>query len=194
LYTWADHEHLWVCIYPEAYDYAETLTRLNMFLEFHSEKDGLLYDVGMRKVLYCVYGKQLITGSRDMSDQMLSAVHRVLRLAKLNGRSIIVGDAIGVDLATVRYCEKNALGVEVYGVQEKPRFPVDGTYMQVKGNYNNRDRYMVRQCDLCYCIWNGKSKGAKATYDYAVDMNKRTKMLNFGNHAIDEKAQESSLP
>jgi hypothetical protein len=39
--------------------------------------------------------------------------------------------------------------------------------------YAVRDRLMAQGCDFCVAVWNGRSRGTKATFEYARRLGKR---------------------
>ena len=117
--------------------------------------------------------KLLITGSREASNRMIDVAVKAVHRAKLLDWEIIVGDASGIDTCVIRICDELRVPVTVYGGYNKIRnrskfgknIPLDQTYVQ-------RDAYMAGECDKCYAIWNGVSRGTKLTYQMALDLHK----------------------
>ena len=117
----------------------------------------------------------LITGSRDISEAGLAYARHVVARAKETGDEIIVGDAPGVDAAVMDECNRLGVSHTVVGAygRLRRRTPSAKTVMMGSGySYTARDRYMAEQCDACLAVWNGYSRGAKRTYDYAVGLGK----------------------
>lgn len=130
--------------------------------------------------------KLLITGSRDASRKMLHVARRIVRATKwddefypsLLGCEIVVGDASGIDDEVVITCRQYGVTYSCYGITQTPRNSAHiHFYDQVSGDFLSRDRVMVEQCDLCIAIWNGVSRGTKYTYDYAVKLGKKARLL-----------------
>jgi hypothetical protein len=46
--------------------------------------------------------------------------------------------------------------------------------------YAVRDRLMAQRCDLCVAVWNGRSLGTKATFEYARRVGKRAVVRTCG--------------
>jgi hypothetical protein len=42
-----------------------------------------------------------------------------------------------------------------------------------------RDRLMAQRCDPCVAVWNGRSRGTKATFEYARRLGKRVLVRAF---------------
>jgi len=109
----------------------------------------------------------LITGSRIISAAGKRYARCVVQRAKARHYTIIVGDACGIDEVVMQECHRlNTPCIVVGAGRIRRRTPSCQTRV-VQGSYTARDRYMVKQCDLCIAIWNGKSHGTKLTYDYA---------------------------
>src|ERR1051326_7853894 len=114
----------------------------------------------------------LISGSRGASPDMLRRAELGVLRAKQLGWSITVGDASGVDAVVIQTCNLNDVPYLCYGISRDPRCTIAkrSAYTRVRGNYLDRDRYMVHLADEVYCIWNGVSRGTKYTYDCAIGM------------------------
>jgi len=120
--------------------------------------------------------KLLITGSRKAQPIMEAVALKAVTRAKVNGWSIIVGDANGIDACVQLDCCWLHVPFETYGITAQPRnICCDkhlSLYTQVDGDYLARDRRMVELADRVFAIWNGESRGTKYTYDYAVKLGK----------------------
>jgi len=117
--------------------------------------------------------KLLITGSRDATPRMLAAAVNAVKRAKELGWEIIVGDAPGIDAKVIETCDELNVPVTVCGAYNKVRnHTKTGGHVMTYGTYPQRDAYMVGECDKCYAIWNGVSRGTKLTYQMALDLHK----------------------
>jgi hypothetical protein len=118
--------------------------------------------------------KLLITGSRNASERMLAYARKVVLRAKELEWTIIVGDAPGVDAEVIKACDELGVEVQVHGAYGKMRRQTKtGTNVAHLGKtYSERDLAMVELCDICMAIWDGSSRGTKATYDIAKQMGK----------------------
>jgi len=124
--------------------------------------------------------KILITGSRQAGQSMISYARKCVERAKEIGASIVVGDAPGIDAAVIKACDEMNVPVIVYGAYGKLRNKSKtGTNLSHSGNYSERDRVMVELCDTCMAIWNGSSRGTKATYEMAKRAGKTAHLKVF---------------
>jgi len=126
--------------------------------------------------------KVLITGSRQATPAMLAKVEEVVVWVKRQGYALLVGDAPGVD-AHVRVCaEALSVPTTVYGAYGKlrGRRRGDEQVIVVPEEYMVRDRLMAQRCDLCVAVWNGRSRGTKATFESARRLGKRVVVRTFG--------------
>ena len=107
---------------------------------------------------------------------------------------ILVGDAVGIDAAVVKWAEKLGVKYMAYGVtpnarnkaqnylnvhDQLPEYVQDNTRWGLKFIY--RDRWMVDQADMVICISNIPiTSGTKKVYQYAGKLQKpallRTKL------------------
>ena len=76
---------------------------------------------------------------------------------------IISGGAVGVDKDAIRYAEEN-------NFHWTELLPLWSDYGKSAGFIRNVE--IVEECDFLLCIWDGKSRGAKHSYDLAVRMGK----------------------
>ena len=130
----------------------------------------------------------LITGSRDATPEMMDYAHRLVIYARDKGWHIIVGDAEGIDAKVIYDCATYNVPFVVYGITANPRhggLAARLHYIQVdEQSFLGRDRYMVKMCSRCMAIWNGRSRGTKYTYDYAVAQSKKAEMRQFSSPDI----------
>src|SRR5918996_333688 len=124
----------------------------------------------------------LITGSRGASPAMLAKVEEVVLWVKRQGYALLVGDAPGVD-AHVRLCaEALSVPTTVYGAygRLRGRRRSHEQVVVVPESYLVRDRLMAQYCDLCVTVWNGRSRGTKATFEYAQRLGTRVVVRTCG--------------
>ena len=126
--------------------------------------------------------KVLITGSRQATPAMLAKVEAVVRWVKRQGYVLLVGDATGVD-AHVRLCaEALSVPTTVFGAygRLRDRYHSQEQVVVVPEGYAVRDRLMAQACDLCVAVWNGRSRGTRATFEYARRLGKRVVVRTYG--------------
>ena len=122
----------------------------------------------------------LITGSRHISKAGRIYARRAVQRAHELGYEIIVGDALGVDAVVMLECDRLGVTCTVVGAYNRLRRRTPSCkVVQYPSSYIQRDQYMAEQCDLCLAIWNGKSRGTKATYDFAVELGKTAWLKTF---------------
>ena len=122
----------------------------------------------------------LVTGSRIISEAGLAYARKVVKRAHQLEYEIVVGDASGIDDAVMRECHTLGVPCTVVGAYSKLRRRTPSCeVVQHAGSYIQRDRYMAERCDLCLAIWNGQSRGTKATYDFAVGFGKPAWLKTF---------------
>jgi len=124
--------------------------------------------------------KLVITGSRAISAAGVEFARAAVARAKTLGWEIIVGDAPGVDAVVIAEANKLGVKVTVFGANYKMRHRTKAGINWMGGlSYAKRDKHMARLGDCCLAIWNGTSKGAKATVDYAQSIGKETWIKKF---------------
>jgi len=130
----------------------------------------------------------LITGSREATKPMLEKACEVVKWAKSEGHSVIVGDALGVDRIVRMWCIAKKVPVTVYGAYGKIRDEdlgrkPDGSQTEQRiithGTYPERDCVMAEACDICVAIWNSRSRGTKITFDAAKKLGKTVYLRTF---------------
>ncbi len=141
----------------------------------------------------------MIAGSHYATREMLDYARRAVRRAHQLGWTVLVGDnPKGVDMAVVRECNRLKTRVIVAGTANYPRNYgcMHGSYMKVErdiyrvthgdllNGYTARDRWMVDNCQQALFIWNGKSPGTKAGYDYAIQRGKRAHLITFTRERV----------
>jgi len=124
--------------------------------------------------------KLLITGSRNISEAGLAFARRAVQRAHQLDYEVIVGDASGVDEAVMQECHRLGVTCTVVGAYNRLRRRTPSCkVIQHQGSYIQRDRYMAEQCSMCLAVWNGESRGTKATYDFAVELGKTAWLKTF---------------
>jgi len=124
--------------------------------------------------------KVLITGSRNCSLEMIVYAKQIVKQAMEAGDEIIVGDADGIDKYVIAECDIKGVPVSVHGAYSRMRRrTLTGTNCIHSGNYTERDQLMAQKCDVCYAVWDGQSKGTKATYDFAKSLGKGVCLKSF---------------
>jgi hypothetical protein len=104
---------------------------------------------------------------------MLAVAVKAVQRAKELGWEILVGDASGIDSQVIETCDETGVPVTVYGAYNTLRVhSIQGKYVLVFGSYTDRDVKMAEECDKCYAIWNGESRGTKLTYKVASELHK----------------------
>ncbi len=122
----------------------------------------------------------LVTGSRSISEGGRSYARRVVQRVKEIGGSIVVGDASGIDEVVMQECHRLGVACTVVGAYSRLRRRTPSCkVVQRRSSYIQRDKYMAKQCDSCLAIWNGSSRGTKATYDFAVELGKTAWLKTF---------------
>ena len=114
--------------------------------------------------------KLLVAGSRSISEFDLSP------FIPAETDWIICGGAKGIDTLAEQYADRHRMSKLVL----RPRYELYGKAAPIK-----RNQEMVDMADAVLLVWDGKSKGTKATEQYAKKMQKRVilVMLN-GNDAL----------
>jgi hypothetical protein len=117
-----------------------------------------------------------ISGSRQASPSMIRYARRAVQRAGQLGWVVLVGDnPNGIDPAVVAACDEHSVDVLVAGIADRPRNggSAHGEYVQCPAHtYKERDRYLADLADEGLFIWNGRSPGTKAAYDYMVTLGK----------------------
>mgnify|MGYP001139953306 CR=1 FL=1 len=122
---------------------------------------------------------------------MAKYVFSVVQRAKKQDLRLVVGDnPRGVDAATIKAATRYGVDTTVYGSGKEPRNrtvadseacryvqvmreEVDGEKRSARvATHAERDRQMVDGADRVLTVWNGKSKGTRAVYEYARDSDK----------------------
>jgi hypothetical protein len=123
----------------------------------------------------------LITGSRQAMPAMLAKVEEVVLWVERQEYALLVGDAPGVD-AHVRVCaEALSMPTTVYGAygRLRGRRRRHEQVVVVPEAYVVCDRLMAQRCDLSVAVWNGRSRGTKATCESARRLGKRVVVRTF---------------
>lgn len=104
----------------------------------------------------------LIVGSRSITDFDLSPY------IPSDVDTIISGGASGVDSLAERYADMHRLSKYII----RPRYDVYGRGAPLK-----RNEKMVDMADAVLVVWDGRSRGALYTLNYAKKINKPTTMI-----------------
>lgn len=127
----------------------------------------------------------LICGSRNATPAMLDYARRCVDRADELGWTVVCGDAEGVDDAVMHHAHAVGLECVVYGAYGKLRRQTLSCSGELcDGDYLARDRRMVDDAEIVVCVWNGKSRGSKYTYDYAVQSGKVAHLMDFSRQEI----------
>ena len=108
--------------------------------------------------------KFLIVGSRSITDFDLSPY------IKDDIDTIITGGAKGVDCLAEGYADLHNLSKIIM----RPRYEIYGRFAPLK-----RNEEMVELSDAVLVIWDGKSRGAKYTLEYARKAGKPLTVVKF---------------
>ena len=106
--------------------------------------------------------KLLIAGSRGINDFDLS------QYVPKETELIISGGAGGIDTVAEKYADRHKISKLIL----RPQYSRYG-----KGAPIKRNEVMVELADSVLVIWDGKSKGAKHTADYAKSLNKDVRIV-----------------
>ena len=104
----------------------------------------------------------LIVGSRSITDFDLSPY------IPSDVDTIISGGASGVDSLAERYADMHRLSKYII----RPRYDIYGRGAPLK-----RNEKMVDMADAVLVVWDGRSRGALYTLNYAKKINKPTTMI-----------------
>lgn len=108
------------------------------------------------------YMKLLVAGSRSIKEYDLE------KLVPEGVTLIITGGAIGIDAIAERIADKRKISKLVL----RPQYKLYG-----KGAPLKRNEKMVEICDVALVIWDGRSRGARYTMEYAEKMGKAVKVI-----------------
>ena len=106
--------------------------------------------------------KLLVAGSRRIKEYDLQG------LVPEGVTLIITGGASGIDEIAEQYADRRKISKLVL----RPRYEIYG-----KGAPLRRNEKMVDICDMVLVIWDGKSRGARYTIEYAEKMGKTVKVI-----------------
>jgi hypothetical protein len=95
-----------------------------------------------------------IIGSRSFKDY--ECMKKTLKNRKMIG--IISGGAKGADSLAERYAQENSLPITII-------IPEWGKYGKAAGIIRNKE--IVKKADVVFAFWDNKSKGTKASIDFA---------------------------
>ena len=116
--------------------------------------------------------KVLIAGSRSIKEFNLEK--HIPTQTKL----IISGGASGIDTLAEKYADKHRISKLIL----RPQYGEFGKAAPLK-----RNEIMVDLADLVIIVWDGNSKGAKFTKEYAEKKNKPLIFLSIDSSEIEKK-------
>jgi hypothetical protein len=117
----------------------------------------------------------IIAGSRKATEEMLNYTRSLVKdlSMKYPDLHILVGDAVGVDLAVANAVKEFDVSCYVYGVALNPRNGIDfkgnykqGYYRFISKDYGLRDKHIISSSEIGFFIWDGESKGTIAGLRY----------------------------
>lgn len=109
----------------------------------------------MKKIRLAVVGSRSI-GNYDLVKEKINSIIESLCAEDDCNIHILSGGALGVDSLAIKYAKEKGLHYE----EIFPNWGLHG-----KGAGFVRNAKIAEECDYLLCIWDGKSKGAKHTYD-----------------------------
>ena len=125
--------------------------------------------------------KVFISGSISKKTLSKNAIAYLEEIVERN-RTILIGDAYGVDRAVQQYLfERDYQNVTVYFSGEKPRNNIGNWQTRQilnpenltgRSRYQIKDRAMAEDCDCGIMFWDGRSKGTQANIDYMEELGK----------------------
>jgi hypothetical protein len=130
----------------------------------------------------------MIAGSRHpVSPYMARESRRLVLHCFDRADKIIVGDALGVDSIVADWAERLLVPYQIYGVTENGRGVQSVNYVQLdkddlqglgEGNdFTLRDKYLIQRADEVFVVWNGRSKGSREVYEYALQLKKKVHLI-----------------
>lgn len=137
--------------------------------------------VRIRERIHHLYGNHpiyLVSGSRAADEALVKVATNALEIIK--PRVLICGEAPGIDTAVIAWANENEVPCVVFGIGKSSRVKLaeGAPYMQVEGGkYAARDEFMVNVAGKVLCVWDGKSKGTRHVFDYAMSLNKPARLL-----------------
>lgn len=144
----------------------------------------------------------MIAGSRQATDEMLECAQACVQFAFIHQHRIVVGDnPKGIDAYVVSKCAEMLIPCTIVGINppcgdacEYLAFPARNgalnkrAFYVCKGKtYTERDRLMVDMVNFGVFIWDGRSPGTIAGYNYALSVRKVATLYNFGDVRETEK-------
>lgn len=132
--------------------------------------------------------KTFICGSisiKNLNNDITQKIDEILN----SQHEILIGDAEGVDSLVQKYLsDKNyTANVTIYHIYDKPRNKKNDNFKTRKINYDDlpnnknnqerkkqafKDKKMIKDCDCCYCVWDGKSKGSYENIKESLEQKK----------------------
>jgi len=109
--------------------------------------------------------KIAITGTRTFTDYKAFSAE----ISKLSPNEIITGGAKGADSQGGRYANENNIPLKVF----LPKFKTDKTVKYHPRWYLERNKEIVKYCDVILAFWDKKSKGTQFTINYAKKIGKQ---------------------
>lgn len=103
-----------------------------------------------------------VVGSRTITDY--NFVKGLLDKQKDNISLIVSGGAKGVDTLAEQWANENGISIKVFSAEWDK-------YGKRAGFIRNNE--IIKECDVCLAIWDGKSKGTQHSINLAKSMNKQ---------------------
>lgn len=109
--------------------------------------------------------KLAIVGSREFSQpkRLFKLLDQFIKDNDYVVTEIISGGAAGVDTYAAQYAQYNKIPLKVHKAEWEK-------YGKKAGPIRNE--YIIRDCDVCFAVWNGTSRGTKNDIDWCHKLNK----------------------
>ncbi|MBN8634418.1 MAG: hypothetical protein J0M07_03785 [Anaerolineae bacterium] len=130
----------------------------------------------------------MISGSRQATPEMIRYACDSVRRAKEKGWTVMIGDnPKGVDLAVVSAFGKGLIVASVAAEGARSLNLLKGgrgDTTRSAAEYAARDRLMADMCSIGMFVWNGKSPGTKAAFDYMASLGKKCYLADFSGKKV----------
>lgn len=132
--------------------------------------------------------KIFISGSisiKELDEKVKKVIDKIIQ----KKYEILVGDAEGIDKLIQNYlAECGYENVVIYYIGEKPRNCQFKNFKTKKVNFDDslkserekqyfKDKKMLEECDKCFCIWNGRSKGTYENIRRALENRQKSREI-----------------
>ena len=121
--------------------------------------------------------KLAIVGSRTFNnyDTLLYVTNSIKRDNGQTYTEIISGGSKGGDSLAERYAEQNKISLKI--------FRADWNHYGKRAGFI-RNAYIIDDCDVCICFWDGSSHGTKHDIDLCKEKGKACWSYNFTTQKI----------